>query len=296
MWKILALLGVGLAGGGAILLLKHDGSTSRSLLVAGADTQNVDVQKSLAALDRRVRELSAQVRMLQEASGKPVAPGQLAQADGQPRRPGDGQGFRQGGRTPEEMAAVRERFQERENERIRAAGLTPERMQAINRRAEELRVAAMQAQYEAQRNGQRVQGGNNIEQALRKELGDAEYERYLKASGRATDVRVMEVWATSTAERAGLKAGDEIVSYNGTRVFDARDLNTLTTQGSAGGNVTVEVKRDGQTIQVSVPRGPLGLTAGGAGGRGGPGGGPPGGGPGGFRNNGGMPGGGGANR
>ncbi len=90
----------------------------------------------------------------------------------------------------------------------------------------------MQAQYEAQRSGQRVEG-TNVEQSLRKELGDAEYERYLKATGRPTEVRVMECGATSAAERSGLKAGDEIVSYGGTRVFDARDLNTLTTRARA---------------------------------------------------------------
>ena len=171
-------------------------------------------------------------------------------------------------------------------------------MTAINRRAEELRVAAMQAQYEAQRTGQRVDG-TNIEQTLRKELGDAEYESYLKASGRPTDVRVMEVLATSAAERSGLKAGDEIVSYNGKRVFDSRELNTLSTQGAAGGSVTVEVKRNGQTVQLSVPVGPLGVNSGGDGPGGGPGGfrGPGGGGPpGGFggRQGGGQGGGGGA--
>jgi S1-C subfamily serine protease len=178
---------------------------------------------------------------------------------------------------------MRERFQKAQEDRIRASGLTPERVQSIERRAEELRVAAMQAQYEAQRTGQRVDG-MNVDQALRRELGDAEYERYLKATGQPTEVRVMEVLATSAAERAGLKAGDEIVSYAGKRVFDARELNAVTTQGNTAGTVTVEVKRDGQTVQLSVPAGPLGVSAGG--GRGGPGGGGP---PGGFR--GGRPGG-----
>jgi S1-C subfamily serine protease len=94
-------------------------------------------------------------------------------------------------------------------------------------------------------------------------------------------VRVMDVLATSAAERSGLRAGDEIVSYNGKRVFDPRELNTMTSQTAAGGSVTVEVNRDGQTMQVTVPAGPLGVTAAGGGrqGPGGPGG--PGGGPGG---------------
>ncbi len=175
MWKMLGLLALGLALGGGVVWYTHSGAGTESLLVTGADAQNVDVQRSLAALDRRVRELTLQVRSLQDGSGRPAAAsGQGAPAaNGEQRRPGDWQGFREGGRTPENVAAMRERLQERENERIKASGLTPERVQDINRRAEELRVAAMQAQYEAQRNGQRAEG-TNLEQSLRKELGDAE--------------------------------------------------------------------------------------------------------------------------
>ncbi|MEO8314966.1 MAG: PDZ domain-containing protein [Pseudomonadota bacterium] len=297
MWKALGLLVAGLAAGAAVFLYTHSGSESESLLVKAADAQGVDVQKSLAALDRRVRDLTAQVQMLQSSSSKPVAAGdRTPAANGQRRQ--DGQGGRNIERSPEELAAMQERRQEmqkqreeRDNERIRAAGLTPERLTAINRRIDELRVAAQQAQFEAQRTGQRVDG-TNVEATLRKELGDAEYERYLKATGRPTEVRVMEVLATSNAERSGLKAGDEIMSYNGKRVFDSRDLNTLTSQAAVGGSVTVEVKRNGQTMQVSVPAGPLGVQAGGGGGRGGAQGGPGGfggGGPGGGGFRGGRP-------
>jgi hypothetical protein len=277
MWKLLGLLAVGLAAGAGYVLFTRGEPAPKSLLVSAADAQSVDVQKSLAALDRRVRQLTAEVQSLRDSAGRSTARGEGgADAGDQQRGPADWQRAREG-RTPEDMAAIREQFQKRENERIIAAGLTPERMKEINRRAEELRVAAMQAQYEAQRTGQRVQG-TDIDQTLRKELGDAEYERYLKAEGRPTEVRVMDVLATSAAERSGLKAGDEIVSYGGTRVFDARDLNALTMQAASSGAVTVQVRRDGQTVQVSVPSGPLGVTAGpGGGGRGGAGGGRPGG-------------------
>jgi hypothetical protein len=307
MWKVLGLVAVGLAAGTAVLLYTKSGSDSASLLVQAEDAQSVDVQKSLEALDRRVRDLSAQVEALQ-SSGRPAAvPGDRGPPNGEMRRGGgDWQGNRNAQMTPEQIAAMEERRkefekqrEERENERIRAAGLTLERVKGIQRRAEELRVAAMQAQYEAQRTGQRVEG-MNVEGALRKELGDVEYEKYLNATGQPTQVRVMDVLATSAAERSGLKAGDEIVSYNGKRVFDPRELNTMATQVAAGSSVTVEVKRNGQTMQVSVPAGPLGVTAGvggrqgggnfqggGPGGPGGPGGGGLGGG--GFR--GGRPGG-----
>jgi hypothetical protein len=290
MWKMLGLVVVGVAAGAAVVLYMRPDSSSASLLVKAEGAQSADVQKSLAALDRRVRDLTAQVQALQSSAG-PAGPGERMAVAGEDRRRGaDWQGNRNAARTPEEAAEMRAQFEkqreERENERIRAAGLTPERVKGIERRVEELRVAALQAQYEAQRTGQRVEGAN-IEAALRKELGDIEYEKYLKATGQPTEVRVMEVLATSAAERSGLKAGDEIVSYNGKRVFDPRELNTMSSQVAAGASVTVEVKRNGQTLQVSVPAGPLGVNAG-FGGRqaafGGPGGGPGGVGPGGgFR-------------
>ena len=116
----------------------------------------------------------------------------------------------------------------------------------------------------------------DVQAALRSELGDAEYERYLTGTGRPTEVQVMDVLASSPAEKAGLQPGDQIVSYAGTRVYDMRELEGLTRQGTPGESVTVEVKRNGQSVQVQVQRGVLGVEGGGRGG-------PPGGrGPGGF--------------
>ncbi len=189
---------------------------------------------------------------------------------------------------PAKMAEARRK---QEVDRLVRAGFTQERAEWIMRRTQELEVQAQQAQYEAQRNGQpfaRV----DTDAALRKEMGDAEYEKYLTGTGRPTNVQVMDVLASSAAERAGLKPGDQILSYAGQRVFDSGELNSLTRQGTPGETVTVEVQRDGQTVQLSVPRGVLGVQAGGfGGGRGGPGGNRGGGPPGGF--GGGRPGGGG---
>jgi C-terminal processing protease CtpA/Prc len=178
-------------------------------------------------------------------------------------------------------AKMRERAREQQLDRLVQAGFTRERAEWLERRTQELTLQAQQAQFDAQRSGQQVRG-IDIEAALRNEIGDAEYEKYLTGTGRPTDVRVMDVLASSPAERAGLKPGDQIVSYGGTRVFDSGDLTALTRQGTPGEAVTVEVKRDGQVVQMQVPRGVLGVESGGAGRRGGPQGGFPGGGPGGF--------------
>jgi len=149
------------------------------------------------------------------------------------------------------------------------AGFPPDRAAWIEHRTSELRMQALQAQYDAQRQGKPFDPsqGFNGDGALRTDLGDNDYERYLKATGRPTSVGIQGVLASSPGERAGLKPGDEVVAYDGKRVFDLRDLNTLTFEGTAGESVTVSVRREGQTVQLTVPRGPIGIVGGGFRGR-----------------------------
>ena len=46
-------------------------------------------------------------------------------------------------------------------------------------------------------------------------------------------------------------------------MFDLRDLNARTFEGTAGESVAVTVRRDGQTVHLTLPRGPIGITGGG---------------------------------
>jgi S1-C subfamily serine protease len=66
----------------------------------------------------------------------------------------------------------------------------------------------------------------------------------------------------SPGEKAGLRAGDEVVSYAGQRVFNVGELNSLTFEGTPGESVVVDVVRDGQQLQLVVPRGPIGIGGG----------------------------------
>jgi len=66
----------------------------------------------------------------------------------------------------------------------------------------------------------------------------------------------------SPAAAAGLLPGDEIVSYGGKRVFGQPDLNAFVLEGTPGETVVVEIDRNGQRLQVVVPRGPIGITGG----------------------------------
>ena len=97
------------------------------------------------------------------------------------------------------------------------------------------------------------------EQTLRSELGDADYEKYLQAQGRPTKVGVFNVLPSSPAAKAGMQPGDQIMSYAGQRVFNMADLTDLTLQGTPGQSVTLEVQRNQQTVQLVIPRGPIGI-------------------------------------
>ncbi len=154
----------------------------------------------------------------------------------------------------------------RQVDRLVASGFSQDRAEWVERRTEELRMEALSARYEAAVQGRALEPGElpNTDAVLRTELGEADYERYLSALNRPTSVGVGRVLASSPAERAGLQPGDQILSYGGERVFSVSDLNALTLQGTPGQTVAVDVMRDGQTIQLYLPRGPVGIEGGAA--------------------------------
>ena len=151
---------------------------------------------------------------------------------------------------------------ERRVDDLVSSGLSPDRAEWIVKREDELQLEAMQARFEARRTGEpvdRFDPAFNPGAALRAELGDAEYEQYLEASGRPTSVSVNSVMESSPAAVAGLQPGDRIVSYDGQRVFNTFELNMQTMRGTPGDMVVVDILRDGAPMQVVVPRGPVGI-------------------------------------
>jgi hypothetical protein len=212
-----------------------------------------------AALETRIEELASQLEAVGElprlARGPSGAGGEA---------PANTREIR--AREQQDRRAVGQQADARFAEQLIAQGLAPDRAEWIIRRTEELRMQALQAQYDAQRGGRPVAPVAG-EQALRTELGEADYERYLRAYGRPTAIPVRDVLASSPAERSGLQPGDEIVAYAGKRVFDMRELNALTLEGTPGESVVLEVRRDGQNVQLVMPRGPIGITGGGFRGR-----------------------------
>lgn len=162
-----------------------------------------------------------------------------------------------GGRVDESV------LQQRQIDRFVAAGLSAERAQWILNREDELQMEVLNERYEAQQNGTPEQDVASVSQKMRDELGDADYEKYLEGLGRPTTINVRDVLTNSPAEAAGLQAGDQIVAYDGKRVFDMNELTGLTYEGQPGASVAIDVIRDGQPIQLYVERGPIGVSGGG---------------------------------
>ena len=164
-------------------------------------------------------------------------------------------------------ARMRDRTEMRIGQLV-AGGFTEDRARQILEFEDETRMAALQAEYEAQRNGEafnRWEWASNYQSNLRERLGDSDYEKYLTAQGSQASVTVREVIGTSPANRAGLRPGDQILSYDGKRVFGMNDLRSMAFSGDSGEDVIVDIERNGQRMQLVVPRGPLGITGSGGG-------------------------------
>jgi S1-C subfamily serine protease len=126
-------------------------------------------------------------------------------------------------------------------------------------------MESLRARYEAERSGDPAEfwrNRNASNTTLRDELGDADFERYLVANNRSTSITVSSVIESSPAQSAGLQPGDEIVRYDGERVFNMTDLTQRTMDGAAGQNVIVDIMRNGQPMQIVLPRGPVGISGG----------------------------------
>ena len=160
-------------------------------------------------------------------------------------------------------------------------GFSTEEAEHIAKRESELRLEALYADYEARRleaesvqsttdtrNSETVEGAPvarerlSPNEQLRIELGDENYAKYLESSGRSTSVGVRSVMESSPAQMSGLLPGDEIQSYNGERVFSINEINEKTIEGMPGESVLLEVQRNGEEVQIAIPRGPLGITTG----------------------------------
>jgi hypothetical protein len=98
-----------------------------------------------------------------------------------------------------------------------------------------------------------------VRSGLREELGENGFDALLFATGQANRILVTDVIARSSAAYAGFQEGDQILRYDGRRVFTPRELEKVAASGVSGSTVAVEVMRQGRSETLSVRRGPLGV-------------------------------------
>lgn len=273
MHKSIALVVVGLAAG--FVIAAWWGGDSLGPTPESVDTftaaQRLDaLEQELAAEARRRREIEAELARLDERVSQSSVVDDSAIAESLDSRSDfsatvEEPAVAEATVTPPARRPPFDLDDDELIERFIAAGIAPERAQWIMTRTQELRMQALQAQYEAAREGRPIDptlAAFSPAGTLREELGDADYERYLQALGRPTSVYVRDVLATSPGAQAGIKPGDQVVKFDGERVFDMGELNRLVLEGEPGQMVAVDVMRDGQLVQLYVPRGPIGITGG----------------------------------
>lgn len=143
-------------------------------------------------------------------------------------------------------------------------GYTEAEIQRLRERFEAFELEMLYLGDRARREGWRQRPlfqreAQRLRTALRDELGDRDFDAALYASGRNNRVVVAGVLADSAAARAGLRAGDELISYDGRRIFEAQAVVRATAEGKAGGTTELRVRRDDEELRFLLPRGPIGI-------------------------------------
>lgn len=95
--------------------------------------------------------------------------------------------------------------------------------------------------------------------STREEYGEEFYDWMLYTTGHPNRVAVGDVMTGSAAEDIGIRPGDQVLSYDGQRIFSPSELRDATIQGDPGALTPVEVLRNGRYVRLIVPRGPLGI-------------------------------------
>jgi len=145
-----------------------------------------------------------------------------------------------------------------------AAGIDPRDANGLRALWEAVEMERIRLTNQARREGwadtpRHRQELEELDLALRDELGTPGYDRYLYATGRDNRTQVVDLIARSPGSQAGFAVGDLILSYDGEPVFSVAELTELSSSGREGGTVRVEVMRDGSIATLYAPRGPLGL-------------------------------------
>ena len=145
---------------------------------------------------------------------------------------------------------------------LEAEGWRPHQVERIRLRWERLQMENLEIDNQRARKvpGWQKLGKQKFQSQVdaRRDLGDEDYEAMRFAAGEPNRVVLTELLEISPAAEAGLLPGDEVISYDGQRVFTASALKFLTEVGEKGEPTEIRILRGNQEQRFFLPRGPLG--------------------------------------
>ena len=173
-----------------------------------------------------------------------------------------------------ELASVEERaandnanFQLEREQRLTEAGFEEEELLQLKQVQNKFRMERLELRDRASREGwlnsaEFTSANRNLarQNRVRQTLGDERYDLYLYTGEENNRVQIGEVIDGSAAQQAGILPGDVIRSYADSRVFQLFELRQLTTSGQRDELVNLSILREGEELQLVLPRGPLGVT------------------------------------
>lgn len=239
------------------------GGAPRGDSVAGLRTLLQEERQAREALAAKLDRLAGDVAALREDRGGIDEAAAAASVGGATGAAGAGADARLADDDPAPGHAW---FDER---RLAAAGLPERDVADLKRVFDETELERLYLQNQASREGwppARLNAAMNAltdrQLQIQSTYGDETYDWFLYATNRPNRVLVEGVLGGSAAEDAGIKPGDLILSYDRERVFRPGPLVQGTLRGNLDDRVDIEVWRQGERIQLTLPRGPLGVRLG----------------------------------
>ncbi len=139
------------------------------------------------------------------------------------------------------------------------AGLLRARYEQLELERLYLRNQSRREGWDRQRLRDELRAVERKESEIKEQLGEDAYDAYRFAAGLPNRVAVTSVLPSAQAGEAGIEPGDFIMRYDDERIYDWFDLQEATAAGQVGEMVSLEVERDGETLQFYLQRGPLGI-------------------------------------
>lgn len=251
-------LGVGLA---------LDGADSSRAATAPHEARDAGLESRLERLEARLSEERAERERL--ARDLIALEGRFAALDAAPRSDVSIGPGREDTRRAESSRLERapSRPVDRDVERLVEAGFPARDVEAWSARLDEIEMKQLYLRDRATREGWldsprfAEESGALFGEVMgtRDEFGDALFDWTLYTKGYPNRVRVSDVMEGSPAAEVGIEPGDTIRRYADQAVLGAAELQELTRSGRVEETTPVEVVRDGETIRLLVPRGPLGV-------------------------------------